>query len=245
MERMLVMRISAPLMSFGGYPSGSYPTGYLRPTRMHPLRSMITGILGSALGYQREDTELLSRLQGRIEYAARVDRATEGILTDLHTTKVKEVEAWGAGGKPVKIGPDGPEGTTDLRYDEFLQGAVYTVVVRLNPAEGRPTVDDLAQALKFPARPIFYGRKCCLPSGQCFLAIVETDDMVEALMSAAPCDLRRAAKTGDRVNVWWVGQSHSKAEHSERTALDRNWAFGIHTGSGTVHRGSFIIGGGQ
>ena len=38
------------------------------------------------------------------------------------------------------------------------------VALTLDPAEAVPTLDQLAAALDHPARPLFIGRKTCLPS---------------------------------------------------------------------------------
>ena len=47
---------------------------------------------------------------------------------------------------------------------EYHADLSVRVVMRLAPAEEPPTLDELADAIDRPARPLFLGRKSCLPS---------------------------------------------------------------------------------
>ena len=58
------------------------------------------------------------------------------------------------------------------------------VALRLDDADEVPTLGDLAVALDEPARPIFLGRKGCLPATRLNLGLVQAEDALQALLRA-------------------------------------------------------------
>ena len=50
------------------------------------------------------------------------------------------------------------------RFREYHADSSVRLVLRLEPAGGSPDLDQIAAALDRPARPLFIGRKPCLPS---------------------------------------------------------------------------------
>lgn len=159
--RFLELTLEAPLMSFGAVAVDAN-----RGAGDHPTRSMLTGLLGNALGWTHGETERLARLQERLVLGSRCD-VPGTVLEDFHTVGLDQdfLQAgwttWGAA--------EGREGGsastgTHIRHREYLVGARWTVLVGLDPADESPTLDDLVQALLEPARPLFLGRKTCLPS---------------------------------------------------------------------------------
>ena len=56
-----------------------------------------------------------------------------------------------------------------LRYRDYFADMRVTLALRLDPADSFPTLDDLAESLQHPARPLFIGRKPCLPSEPLFV----------------------------------------------------------------------------
>ena len=238
MARFLALRLSAPMISFGGN-----ETGMIRP---YPLTSMVTGLLGNALGYRRTDFDKLARLQDRLSHATRKDRGEDDVLRDFHTVTTTEFDH-DANGRILstnKIGTKFRSGPVKQPPRmEYHQGSSYTMVVTVDPADETPTLDEIAQAVQFPARPLFFGRKCCLPSQRPFLAIIEGDDLVEVLAKIPPCRLRGSVRGDEKVNVWWSGKSRVKADHTEWATMKRDWRYQIHTGICEIHRGTIQLGG--
>lgn len=173
MNSFLVLRFDAPLMSFG-----DVRVDAIGRTRDFPGQSMITGLIGNALGYDYVNPERLQSLQGRLTYGVRVDHPGS-ILCDYQIAQLQDVDVpWTTRGVV-----DAPEGSGKdrghIRQQEYITDAVYTVVVRVSP--GRPTFDDLIAAFHSPARPLFLGRKCCVPARPIFDGVVKAETLCDAL----------------------------------------------------------------
>jgi CRISPR system Cascade subunit CasD len=219
----IVLRFDAPLMSFGGVVIDH--NGF---TRRFPARSMLTGMLANALGYDHRDADLLQNLQTRIEYAVREDRPGK-LLGDYQTVDLSQdfmQTGWTTRG--VAQGRAGAEATrqgTHIRLRDYLADAVYTVALALEPPEGNPDAGRLEVALRAPARPLFIGRKSCLPAEPIFLCRLHVESPRDAVIRAP---LSKRAE-GQRFRIW-----HSAAGPQERGALpltdDRDWANQIHVG---------------
>ena len=59
--RWLVLRFDAPLMAFG-----SVAVDQVGPVRDFPAASMLTGLIGNALGWRWSESTALQSIQGRI-----------------------------------------------------------------------------------------------------------------------------------------------------------------------------------
>lgn len=70
MANHLLIRLEGPLMAFGGETIDSI--GVIRD---FPAQSMLTGLIANALGWRREDAGAHDRLQARVVFGARLDRA--------------------------------------------------------------------------------------------------------------------------------------------------------------------------
>lgn len=220
----IILRFDAPLISFGGVVVDNNGV-----TRMFPAGSMLTGLLGNALGYDHGDAASLEALQGRLAYAVRCDRPGE-LLTDFQTVDLSQpflARGWTTRG--VSQGRAGAEATrtgTHIRRRDYLADAIYTVALALDPPHVDPAAGRIEAALRAPARPLFIGRKPCLPAAPIFLQRVEAETLRAALV-AAP----RADRAGDQrdFRAWFPA-----AGPSERGALPvtdtRDWTNQIHVG---------------
>jgi len=192
-NRYLVLQLEAPLMSFGGpiVDNNNY-------TDDVPGRSMITGLLGNALGYEHAEMNKLKALQDRVAIAVRVDRPGHR-LTDFHTVDLGQEHLFNPGWtthhrKESRGGGLATRKGTHIRYRDFFADRLCTVVVGLKEASTGPTVDDLFAALEEPERPLFIGRKVALPSRPICGGLVEAESLAEALHKA-PSDQRLDPKT--------------------------------------------------
>ena len=177
MSAILLLNLEAPLMSFGGVAIDN--RGVEMP---FPAVSLITGLLANALGYRREHFEQLQRLQDRLRLCLRIDREGDALL-DFQTAKLEKADqGWTTLGIPE--GRDGGSNTYDnkhLRYRDYHADRRVTVALLLEPSEEEPTLQTLLYSLKEPQRPLYIGRKCCLPSAQIALGIVEKPTLLDAL----------------------------------------------------------------
>lgn len=233
MARFLVLRLEGPLLSFGAEAIDNFGV-----VRDFPAASMLVGLIANALGWRREDRAEHQRLQDRLRFAARRDR--EGTrFTEFQTAKLEgEDEHWTTRGT-VEGRRGGAETykSPHLRYRDHDADAAVIVVVLVAPEAEAPTLDDVAQALRYPARPLFLGRKPCIPA-QPFVApdpFVEADDLLVAL-KAVPlidhCPIKsHRQKSSIRVAIPAPERAVPEAGWAEeRVADERNWLTGLHGG---------------
>jgi len=123
---------------------------------------------------------------------------------------------------------------TQIRQRDYWADAMYTVALTLDPADETPTIDDLEQALRTPERPLFLGRKPCLPAERLLLGHVQADALLDPLR-----DPRWANGTGTFA-AWWP--THPGNEVNRRPVTDaRDWANQIHVGERWVAMGTVSI----
>ena len=175
----LLLRLEAPLMSFG-----TVAVDHHRPVQPWPATSLLTGLLANALGWRREHTEALDALQARLRWAARLDRPGTP-LEDFQTAQLGAADkAWTTRGVvEERAGGANTYNSPHIRHRHYRADASVLVALRLDPAAAPPTVQDLAQGLTQPARPLFIGRKGCLPATRLCLGLVDSEDALQALAS--------------------------------------------------------------
>ncbi|MCW2315695.1 CRISPR system Cascade subunit CasD [Rhodoblastus acidophilus] len=230
----LILRLEAPLLAFGGV-----AIDHIGVTRDFPAQSMLAGLLANALGFERTDWENIQSLQDRLVFAARRDRDDEAaLLTDVQNARLeKNDKGWTTRGQPE--GRDGASyGAPHRRRRDYHMDARVMVALRLKQAERQPDLDALAAALERPARPLFIGRKPCLPSAPMLLpGRIKAPNAYAALQtiagepSAAPKKMRA---------LWPLGEGPDDGEKVWRV-IDlpdvRNWRTGLHGGTRRIVEG--------
>jgi CRISPR system Cascade subunit CasD len=223
MPSFLVLRLEAPLMSFGREAIDANG-----PTRDFPDASMLTGLLTNALGYTRSDAVRHQRLQDRLVFGVRIDRLGYD-LHDFQTAQLSKRDlGWTTRGEPE--GRAGGENTYDsphIRFRHYRADAALTVALRLDPANERPTLDDLAAALDHPARPLFIGRKSCLPSASFFVGMSDAESLIAALQSIPTTEPSIAACRFVLPPSETIGLGNPEIV---RVTNKRDWSAGVHAG---------------
>ncbi|MEQ8457569.1 MAG: type I-E CRISPR-associated protein Cas5/CasD [Sandaracinaceae bacterium] len=239
--RALLLRLDAPLMSFGGVIVDQH--GF---TESFPTKSMLTGLCANALGYERRDAERHQDLQGRLEYAARQDREPER-MEDYHTVDLGQPHlldrSWTTRGAPEERrgGAEARRGT-HIRYRHYLADGVYTVALTLRGADTTPTLDELAQALCVPARPLSLGRRPCVPSAPVLLGERQGPDLLAILGIEPLC--RPRPERAHRARAWWPTRAGLRRGEREVEVCDeRDWLNQVHVGRRTVYEGWLEVGG--
>lgn len=211
-------------MAFGGETIDN-----LGVIRDFPAQSMLTGLIANALGWRREDSAAHNRLQARLKFGARLDRMGTR-LTDFQTAELhKDDRGWTTHGQPEgRSGNDDTYKGQHLRYRDYHADAAVLVALRLTPVDAPPTLDTLADALKRPARPLFLGRKPCVPSAPLFAGWYEAPDILTALREAPP--LTPQAHTA-RTRIQWPADEGVLGGSRQLDLCDeRNWTSGVHGG---------------
>ena len=236
MAKHLILNLESPLMSFGGETIDNL--GVIRP---FPAVSMITGLFANALGWRRVERQRHQDLQERIVFAARIDREPHGGLrmTDFQTAQLGASDkGWTTRGAPdERAGGANTYNAPHLRYRDYYADMRVTVALRLEPSDGDPTLDKLAEALDEPARPLFIGRKPCLPSRRLLGGFAEGETSLAALLSV-PLDPEDSSSR-PTIRVQWPGrESADEIERGQGQMItdERNWISGLHGGGRPVRQ---------
>lgn len=229
----LLLRLDAPLMSFGGT-----VVDQINSTRDFPGRAMLAGLFGNALGYVHGEAAKLSSLQQRLRWAARADLPGHP-FRDYQTVNLTADfmhQGWTTRGRPEVRDPKykKPKKGTTIRYRHYLADALYVVAVSLADGEG-PSLDDLDRALQRPARPLFLGRKCCIPSTPLRYARVTAERLRDALTHPdAPRITRKFARAPEkresRLRAWWPIDEGTEIGRTIAFTDDMDWENQLHVG---------------
>lgn len=235
MPRHLLIRLSSPLIAFGGETIDNF--GVIRD---FPALSMVTGLFANALGWDRGDDALHNRLQERLRLGTRLDSRTQH-LREYQTAELFESDAgWTTFGQPegrakspsYSVNKDGRKSLTLQRFRDYHADLTALLAVRLEPADEAPTLDAIAQALDRPQRPLFIGRKPCLPDGRLVAGWIDADSILQALQLAplanGVCDQRAQ---------WPDGEGQLPGDRVVDVCDERNWTSGVHGGWRPVREG--------
>ena len=163
MAGLFTMRLAAPIASLSGPRIDTVGDGLPVPTR-----SMVTGIIGAALGISYDQPQVLQKLQDTTRLAIVVHRAGT-VIRDYQTVRMALPHMtgpmWWNDGKRLGVmeraGLDPDRTITGERpltcdYDA-------TVVVEL--LQDAPfSIDQILAALRNPVFPLCIGQRSCLPS---------------------------------------------------------------------------------
>ncbi len=247
MRRHLILQLKAPLLSFGGATIDNYGV-----TRDFPAASMLTGLIANALGWHRRDREAHQKLQDRLVFAARLDHEAghpASRLQDVQNARLHQKDqGWTTWGRPQgrETSPSykGVDQKTPTlgkyllqrRYRDYHTDVCVIVAMRLNDSAAPPTLEDITAALDRPARPLFLGRKACLPS----LPVLPPEPFRWLEAGSVYEALRLYPAHGGNVSCraqWPAGEG---PEGDRQIALcdERNWLTGMHGGNRRVVEGS-------
>lgn len=228
MPRHLLIRLSSPLIAFGGETIDNF--GVIRD---FPALSMVIGLFANALGWDRGDDALHNRLQERLRMGARLEEPGAR-LTDFQTAQLgandKAWTTWGTAEE--RRGGAASYDSPHLRFRDYHADLTALLAVRLEPADEAPTLDAIAQALDRPQRPLFIGRKPCLPVGRLVAGWIDADTILHALQLAL-----LANGVGDQRAQWPDDEGQLPGDRVVDVCDERNWTSGVHGGWRPVREG--------
>ena len=159
MGEYLLIRLEGPLQSWGEVSLDAQ-----RPTSAFPTKSALTGLLASAMGWTYEDGARINQLQDCLDFAVREDRRPVPLREFQSVDLGRESGGWTRWGYEGRGGSQ--KSGTHLMEKGYLADGSF--LVALATREGPVGLDQLEQALRAPARPVFLGRKSCPPSRALF-----------------------------------------------------------------------------
>ncbi|BCN37269.1 type I-E CRISPR-associated protein Cas5/CasD [Alicycliphilus denitrificans] len=223
MRRHLVLRLASPLIAFGGEAIDN-----LGVIRDFPALSMLTGLIANALGWDRGEAQKHDRLQQRLRMGCVLEPGAQRVQ-DFQTAQLaKDDKAWTTWGTPEeRAGGAGTYAGPHLRYRDYHADLCAWVALALHPAEDTPTLDDIAAALDQPARPLFIGRKPCLPAGRLVAGWQSAADVRGALQAIVA---EQAASDTSWNAQWPDGEGTQPGDRLLGICDERNWVSGMHGG---------------
>lgn len=152
---VLVLRLAAPLQSWGA------PCSYsIRETEYQPTRSGIIGMIAAAMGYPRQAN--LDNLR-KLKIGVRIDQQGT-LITDFQTIQ-----------DPKRFArPMSPEVTKR----EYLSDAVFVAGIE---CEDEQFMEKIATALKAPIFPLYLGRRSCPPTLPLMIGLEKNKTLIETL----------------------------------------------------------------
>lgn len=230
-----MLRLDAPLMSFGGV-----VVDQINPVDRFPGRSLLAGLLANALGMDYRDWAAVDRLQSRLRHASRWDAEPERIVdyqtVDLGQDCMTDTGWTTRGRREDRRGGEASSGTHQ-RYRHYWANGCATVAFALSEVSvpgGRgsdhtPDLTTLEAALRRPARPLFIGRKTCLPAAPLLLGHREAAGLRLALEAEPQADVspRRQPR---RLPACWPAEEGPGAQEIVLEDL-RDWRNNVHRGS--------------
>lgn len=154
MAEYLVFRLYGPLASWG-----EIAVGESRQSAVHPTRSALLGLIGAALGVEREDDERQARLATGYRFGIKVVSLGTP-LRDYHTVQAPSQQ------RKVSFHTRRQELVGAGKLNTLLSSRVYRCdsisLVAVQTVEGAPyTVPELSAALRHPVFPLYLGRRSC------------------------------------------------------------------------------------
>lgn len=171
----ICFRLAVPLVSW------SEAGAVIRPTDLIPSWSAITGMIGAALGWGRDDARL-DRLAADYAMAVQVEQFGER-LQDFHT--IQSPEAAQAQRIRVRTRADElevPTIHTTITRREYVSGARYVILVLPCRSDPGVSAQAIADALRRPAFALYAGRRSCAVG---FIAAEVVTGNVDHLLPAA------------------------------------------------------------
>jgi CRISPR system Cascade subunit CasD len=158
MSEFLVFTLAAPLASFGELAGNE-----VRRSTERPGHSLTVGLIGAALGLEREDPRLLYLSQAA-RIAVALDRVGRPVV-DFHTVQSLKASHSrrhepGTRREALLIGRDHHDALyTTITRREYRTDVLALAALAL--VGGPFTLSEIAAALKKPIFTLYLGRKCC------------------------------------------------------------------------------------
>lgn len=143
--KTIILKFSGPLQSWGI--GSNFET---RDTSRYPTKSAVIGLIGGALGYRRDETEKIQRLN-ELSFGVRIEQRGT-LLKDYH------------------IARSANQTYVTNRY--YLQDAVFLVMLS---HEDSSWIDTVVKALAWPVFPLYMGRRSVPVDSEFFQGVVEND----------------------------------------------------------------------
>ena len=270
MSLHLVLRLKAPIASFGIVAGEE-----VRASGAFPSRSMVVGLIGNALGLDRcseRDMQRLNQLQAATWFAALM-LSLGAPWEDVQNARVPTLQPDNPYDRAMQGGRltddpvlSGPKSDRRDKLVKFLAKPVqrrkhyvtdlHALVALSSIGEWSEPPEVFAQAVRYPARPLWIGRKACAPSAPvCPLSpVVDAKSGAEALARSLgePVEQETLAHgAGSTLSLIWEGSPAPESRQAEELGIDggfatrildrRDWVRGLHSDGSVLWRGTLDL----
>jgi CRISPR system Cascade subunit CasD len=174
MPGYVAFRLAAPLAAFG-----EIAVGERRPTADRPTRSAILGLLGAALGLDRNDEDGQAGLSAMCRVAIRVEQPGR-LLVDYHTIQTPRPGRQPYATRAEELRADRIE--TILSRRDYRTDFLATVAIEVAES-GRWKPADLEAALRTPRYILSLGRRSCPVCLPLAPLVIDAPDVLEAFVA--------------------------------------------------------------
>lgn len=173
---ILLFRLEGVLQSWGEHSKWDY-----RDSADFPSKSGVVGLIGCALGLERNDTRL-GEISRKLHMIVRADKPGE-LISDFHTVSAEVL--YNAEGKPRG------GGSTVITHRSYLQDASFLVGLT-----GDVTLlEEIEATLQNPRWTVYLGRKSCVPTVPIIGTVTtEYDSLLQAMEKYPVRKCRRNGK---------------------------------------------------
>jgi len=154
MADYLVFRLYGPMASWG-----DISTGEVRHSTVHPSRSALLGLLGAALGVEREDEEAQQRLFASFRFGVKL--VAEGsLIRDYHTVQIpRQRNKMMCRTRQQELAEKQALGTI-LSAREYRCDSMAVIAVE-EAAKATWSLEEIKESLQRPKFILYLGRKSC------------------------------------------------------------------------------------
>ena len=203
--KTLIFQLQAPLSSWGDIAVGEY-----RPSADYPSQSAIHGLLGAALGIDRDDDAAQGALRTSVRLAVGVLHQGS-LLRDYHTAQVPsrtDLKKRPHATRRDELKVPKADLNTILSSRDYRQNAAALVAVQTTSATAYAldayALDALAAALMKPRFVLYLGRKSCPLAAPLYARVFAAESIRAAFDSyqdsvSALCQQHGLMPAGERV----------------------------------------------
>lgn len=208
MKKYLILVLEGPMQSWGL--QGKFDH---RDTTSFPTKSGVVGLLGSALGIERNDRLHIAELASFEMSTIALKRGV--ILNDYHTV--------GCGYKNNTsriLQADGKGYSQAVTHRDYLCDASFAVILYGDSK----LADRCAVALDNPKWSTYLGRRCCIPTRPILEAVVETKAQVKKILNklGVKGDSRCQSDGLGRITQQDVPIDFKKREYGVRSVVEES-----------------------
>jgi len=224
-ESVLLLRLEGPMQSWG-----TRSRWDVRDTGREPTKSGVIGLIGCAMGLDRDDSEL-ERLDRDLLFGVRIDRP--GVLsTDYHTVTGYHRTAAGdfkhSGGTAKSFAKAQEHGeSTIVSPRDYLHDAAFLVALASDDhALLRQLVGELEHPgwqgdLRCPKWPLYLGRKACVPSRPILDRLTDEYQDLDGALRAEPWAEPRSKTRQPHKLEAWIECTDGETERQDSMRLNQ------------------------